>query len=217
MTWNDVTVYQYQQIQNIKEDDVLDADIKLVSIMYELTEKQIEAMPMAEFNEKKYEVSFVHSLPLVPKTSKYIKANKNIYRFIPDIREVRLGGTGRYITIKHFQKNVVENLHKIAASMIVPQKKGWFGLKDAEYRAEDHDMYADDMLSAKIVDVYGMIVFFCKVYLNWMDNSKDYLIQTLMTTGKTSQSESEKLVNNLWTYMDGYIKPQLSQNTKELN
>ena len=215
MTWNDVTVYQYQQIQNIKEDDILDADVKLVAIMYDLTEKQVDAMSMAEFNEKKREVSFVYSEPLVPKTSKYIKASKNVYRFIPDIREVKLGGTGRYITIKHFQKNVIENLHKIAASMIVPQKKGWFGLKDAEYKADEHEMYAEDILSAKIVDVYGMIVFFCKVYLNWMDNSKDYLIQTMMMTGKASHSECEKLVSNLWTFMDGYIKPQLSQNTKE--
>ena len=214
MTWNDVTVYQFQQIQNIKEDDILDADIKLVSIMYDLTEKQVDAMSMAEFNEKKNECSFVYSETLVPKTSKYIKANKNIYRFIPDIREVKLGGTGRYITIKHFQKNVIENLHKIAASMIVPQKKGWFGLKDAEFKAEEHEIYAEDMLSAKITDVYGMIVFFCKVYLNWMDNSKDYLIQTMMMTMKMNKSECEKLVNNLWTYMDGYIKPQLSQNTK---
>jgi hypothetical protein len=215
MTWNDVTVYQYQQIQNIKEEDIFDADIKLVSIMYNITEKQVDALSMAEFNEKKKEISFVHGEPLVPKTNKYLKVKKKVYRFVPDIRQIKVGATGRYITTKYFQKNVVENLHKIAASMIIPQKKGWFGLKDDTYDALKHEEYADDMLHAKITEVYGMIVFFCKVYLNWIDNSKDYLIQTMMMVGKTNHLESEKLVSNLWTYMDGYIKQPLLPNTKE--
>lgn len=214
MTWNDVTVYQYQQIQNIKEEDILDADIKLVSIMYNLTEKQVDALSMAEFNEKKKEVSFVHGEPLIPKTNKYLKVNKKVYRFVPDIREIKVGGTGRYITTKYFQRDVVQNLHRIAASMVMPQRKSWFGFRDVKYQDQDHDIYAEDLLQAPITEVYGMVVFFCKVYLNWMDNSKDYL-ESLLKAAKMSQSESEKVVNDLWTLMAGSIKQQLLPNTKE--
>ena len=160
------------------------------------------------------DVEFIYKEQLPSKTKKYIKANGNVYRFIPDIREIRVGGTGRYITTKYFQRDVVQNLHKIAASMVLPQKKSWLGFRDAKYVDQDHDLYAQDLLQAPITEVYGMVVFFCKVYLNWMDNSKDYLEKILMSA-KMSQSESEKVVNDLWTLMAGSIKQQLLPNTKE--
>ena len=214
MTWENVNVYQFQLLTALKEEDELENDIKLVSILYNLTEKQVEAMPIQEFNEKKKEVLFFYTDELPYKTKKYIKANGNFYRFIPDIRQIRVGGTGRYITTKYFQRDVVQNLHKIAASMVLPQKKSWLGFRDAKYVDQDHDLYAQDLLQAPITEVYGMVVFFCKVYLNWMDNSKDYL-ESLLKAAKMSQSESEKVVNDLWTLMAGSIKQQLLPNTKE--
>jgi hypothetical protein len=214
MDWHSVSVYQFQQLEQLKTDDNFEAIVKVVAIIYNLTEKQVDAMPMNEFNKKCKEIEFIYKEQLPSKTCKYIKANGNVYRFIPDIREIRVGGTGRYITTKYFQRDVVQNLHRIAASMVMPQKKSWFGYRDLKYQDQDHDIYAEDLLSASIVEVYGMVVFFCKVYLNWMDNSKDYL-ESLLKAAKMSQSESEKVVNDLWTLMAGSIKQQLLPNTKE--
>ena len=52
MTWNDVTVYQFQQLEQLKTDDNFEAIVKVVAILYNLTEKQVDAMPMNEFNKK---------------------------------------------------------------------------------------------------------------------------------------------------------------------
>lgn len=213
-SWNSVSVYQFQQLEQLKTDDNFEAIVKVVAILFNLTEKQVDAMPMVEFNKKCKEVEFIYKEQLPSKTKKYIKANGNVYRFIPDIREIRVGGTGRYITTKYFQRDVVQNLHRIAASMVMPQRKSWFGFRDVKYQDQDHDIYAEDLLQAPITEVYGMVVFFCKVYLNWMDNSKDYL-ESLLKAAKMSQSESEKVVNDLWTLMAGSIKQQLLPNTKE--
>jgi hypothetical protein len=160
---------------------------------------------MAEFNELCQEAQFVYTEQLPSKTSKYLKINGRRYRFIPDIREIKVGGTGRYIETKHFQSSVIQNLHKIGASMIVPQKKTWFGWVDDEYLAQNHDMYAQDVLESPITEVYGMIVFFCKVYKQLIINSKDYLME-VMIQQNMNHLEAEKVVKDLCDYMDGFIK-----------
>jgi len=208
MTWNDVSVYQFQQIQSISNEDGFDASCKLVGILFNLTDRQVDMLPIKEFNRLLEQTKFLET-PMVSKTPKYIKVKGNIYRFVPDIREIRIGGTGRYITAKHFQKDVIANIHRLVATMIIPQKKGWFGLKDDEYNAQDHDKYADDMLFSKITDVHGMLVFFCKVYMTWIETSKGSLIQALMKKQKMNQYQAEIFLRDLWEFMDGYTKPQL--------
>jgi hypothetical protein len=214
MTWNDVSVYQFQQIQSIKEENGFDASCKIVGILFNLTDRQVDMLPIQEFNKLLEQTKFLEK-QLVSKTPKYIKVRGNIYRFVPDIREIRVGGTGRYITAKHFQKDVINNLHRLVATMVIPQKRGWFGLKDAEYIAQDHDKYADDLLHAKITEVHGALVFFCKVFLTWIETSKDSLIQTLVKRKQMNQYQAEIYLRDLWEFMDGYTKQQSLQNTNE--
>jgi hypothetical protein len=205
MTWNDVSVFQFQQLEKLKEDDAFDAMFKIVGILNNMTERQVDALSMAKFNELCQEAQFVYTEQLPSKTSKYLKINGRRYRFIPDIREIKVGGTGRYIETKHFQSSVIQNLHKIGASMIMPQKKTWFGWVDDEYLAQNHDMYAQDVLESPITEVYGMIVFFCKVYKQLIINSKDYLME-VMIQQNMNHLEAEKVVKDLCDYMDGFIK-----------
>ena len=207
MNWNNLSVYQFQQIQSLSKEDGFDASCSIVGICFNMTERQVDMLPIKEFNKLLDATKFLES-PLVSKSPKYIKANGNIYRFIPDITKIRVGGTGRYITAKHFQKDVIDNMHRLLATMVIPQKKGWFGLKDAEYIAEEHEKYAEDMLHAKITDVHGPLVFFCKVYMNWIKVSKDSLIQALMEKQKMSQFQAEMFLTDLWQFMDGFTKPQ---------
>ena len=52
MTWNNVTVFQYQQINDIyanaKELTDLDLSIKVTSILKNMTEHQIDSLPVKE-------------------------------------------------------------------------------------------------------------------------------------------------------------------------
>ncbi len=41
MDWNSVTVYQFQQLEQLKTDDNFEAIVKVVAILFNLTEKQV--------------------------------------------------------------------------------------------------------------------------------------------------------------------------------
>jgi len=107
-----------------------------------------------------------------------------------------------------FSTELVSNLHKLAASMVIPMKKTIFGWREDKYDASRHEEYSNDMLEARFVDVYHSIVFFYQVYRNWMEITKDYLIQKIVEMGK-SHSEAEKEVQNLLNTLDGSIAPKL--------
>jgi hypothetical protein len=111
----------------------------------------------------------------------------------------------RYIESKVFSKETLVNLHKIAASMVIPQRRNWFGKwVDDKYDASKHEEYSTDMQEAKFVDVYHSLVFFYQVYKNWIEVSQDYMIAEMMKAGMT-QAQVDIMAHLLSTSMDGII------------
>lgn len=210
MTWQDVTVFQYQQINDLylnnyeKGSDLTDLDIsiKVTSILKNMTEHQIDSLPVKELGPLLESISFVHQ-DIQPQAVDFIKVNGRVYKCIYDVRNIP---AARYIESKHFSSDVMGNLHKIFACMVIPQKKTWFGWRDDKYDASKHSEYAQDILEAPIVNVLGSVVFFYQVYRLWIKNSKDYLVQQMMEA-KMSKEEAEKGWEALCTIMDGFIKP----------
>lgn len=206
MTWNNVTVFQYQQINdlyaNAKDMTDLDLSIKVTSILKNMTEHQIDSLPVKELGPLLESISFVHT-DIQPQAVDFIKVNGRVYKCIYDVRNIP---AARYIESKHFSSDVMGNLHKIFACMVIPQKKTWFGWKDDKYDASKHSEYAQDILEAPVVNVLGSVVFFYQVYRLWIKNSKDYLVKQMMEGGVTEKKAVEGW-EALCTIMDGYTKP----------
>lgn len=206
MTWNNVTVFQYQQINELylsaKDMTELDLSVKVLSVLTGKTEHQIDSLPVKELGPLLESISFVHT-EIQPQAVDRINVNGRVYKCIYDVRNIP---AARYIESKHFSSDVMGNLHKIMACMVIPQKKTWFGWKDDKYDASKHSDYAQDMLEAPIVSVLGSVVFFYQVFKLWIKNSKDYLVQQ-MEMGGVTKKEAEEGYQALCTIMDGYIKP----------
>jgi hypothetical protein len=218
MTWKNINVFQWQQLadlQNTKEgmtDE--DLSIKTIAIITNLTEQQIKEMDdrklfkivgKTRFLQKSFDV----------KHEKYIHTKGKRYRCIYDVKNMP---TARYVESKHFASNFNENIHRIAASMVIPQKRNWYGKwVDMPFDASKHEDYANDLLAAPITEVLGSVVFFCQVYRNWIKISKDYLICQMMMTAKMSRLQAEILHQGLCSVLDGFIKPQLWQNMRKSN
>jgi len=206
MTWNNVTVFQYQQINdlyaNAKDMTDLDLSVKVASILKNLTEHQIDSLPVKELGPLLESISFIHT-EIQPQAVDFVKVNGRVYKCIYDVRNIP---AARYIESKHFSSDVMGNLHKIFACMVIPQKKTWFGWKDDKYDASKHSEYAQDILEAPIVNVLGSVVFFYQVYRLWIKNSKDYLVKQMMVE-KITKQEAEKGWEALCNIMDGFIKP----------
>ena len=214
MTWKDINVFQYQQIMDLyataKDMSELDLAYKITAIVMDLTENQIDSLPMDHLKPLLQQVAFVHE-QIKPQPQKYIQVNGKRYRCIYDIRKMP---AARYIESKHFDQDRISNLHKLAACMTIPQKRNWLGMwVDDTYDAGKHSEYADDMLAAPITAVLGSVVFFYQVYNNWIRSSKDYLIKEMMMKGMTKY-QAEKTYIHLCEIMGGFIRPNWWLNTK---
>lgn len=205
MSWNKLNVFQYQQlIPALGIDDPTDQNMRLIAILNGWTDNQVDSLSVEQYAKEKSKLAFLNN-PIEGNPVKVIKVNGRRYKCIYDVRKLP---SGRYIESKVFSQDLVGNLHKLAASMVIPMKKTLFGWKLDKYDASKHEYYANDMLEANFVDVYHSIVFFYQVYRNWMEVTKDFLIAKMMEVGK-SHSEAKKEVQNLLNILDGSIAPRL--------
>lgn len=200
MNWSDINLFQYQQlVKALSIEDEIDKTVKLVSIVTGMTENQVLSLSIADFNKEKQKLNFL-SEDIQGKPVSYINVNGRRYECIYDVRNIP---AARYIESKVFGNDLVNNIHKIAATMVLPMKKTIFGWKRAKYNAANHEQYAQDMLEARFVDVYHSAVFFLSVYLNWIKVSQGYLMEELKK--KKVPSEEIEAVQDFLKYMDGTI------------
>lgn len=212
MTWNDITVFQWQQLMAlyVGDDDRDDLETATLSIVFNKTENEILSLTEADRVKLLKEIDFVHEPPK-GKPVKIIKCkNGKRYKAVYDVRNIR---AGRYIETKHFAKDAENNIHRVAASMVEPMKKHWvIGYQLCNYDATKHEEYATDLLTASITDVLGSVVFFCEVYRKWMESSKDYLKREMMAKGMT-EDQAEEVYQTLWTITDGTTRQLWWRNT----
>jgi hypothetical protein len=215
MTWKDINVFQWQQLadlQNTKEgmtDEQL--SIKTIAIITNLTDQQIRDMGERKLFRIANKIKFLQK-DFEVQHAKYIYTKGKRYRCVYDVKKMP---TARYVESKHFAANFNENIHRIAASMVIPQKRNWYGKWiDEPFDAAKHEDYASDLLTAPITEVLGSVVFFCQVYRNWIKVSKDYLIWQMMMTAKMSRVQAEILYQGLCSVLDGFIKLPSLQSMK---
>ena len=213
--WNKINVWQYQQIYNAlntKDKDAtdLDLEVKLVGIVNNMTEMQIDSLPLTEYKQLSKTIAFLNEpIEGTPKKHISISYNKR-YRINYDVSKMPFA---RYIESKVFSEDLYGNLHKLAATMVIPQKRKfgiWFNQK---YDASKHEEYANDMLTARFVDVYHSLVFFYQVYRNWIEVSKGYLEKKMVEAGM-QEAQAKEVVQSLCIILDGNIAPNLLPNTK---
>lgn len=207
MTWKDINLFQYQQIiEANKIEHPMDRIDRLIGIINNYTPTQVNNLSVERYNEEVKRLKFLES-DVEGKPVKYIDVNGKRYKCVYDVRKMP---SARYIESKVFQTDLIPNLHKLAASMVIPMKKTIWGWKEGEFDSIMHPVYAEDMLEAKFVDIYHSIVFFYHVYRIWIEVSKDYLKHQMNQQGI---AEAEKALADLLSIMDGNIAPHKLQNT----
>ena len=215
MRWNDITVWQYQNIVKALSDkslDDIDKSFKLIALVYNMTDNQVDSLLQEDYKAKLKDLEFLNQLP-EGKPVKIINVNGKRYRPIYNITKMPFG---RYVETKAFVGDIYANLHKLGATMVMPQKRTWYGRwVDDKYDAGMHEDYAEDILAANFTDVYFSLVFFYQVYRNWIEVTKDYLVTKMMMTGQTME-QSSQVVTNLCSILDGIIQPNLLPTTKIL-
>jgi len=208
--WDKISVWQYQQIYKVlsskdKETTDLDINVKLVAIVNDMTEMQIDSLGLDEYADLSKTIAFLNE-PIKGKPVKYIAiSNNKRYRINYDVSKMPFA---RYIESKVFSEDLYGNLHKLAATMVIPQKRKYGFWVDEKYDASKHQDYSNHMLEAKFVDVYHSLVFFYQVYRNWIEVSQDYMANRLIKAGM-KEVEAKEVVASLLNILDGNIAPNL--------
>lgn len=213
MTWKDITVFQWQQLTDLRskaaEMDEVDLTVKAAAIITGKTERQIQNMTLIDTKKLNEKMAFLNTEMPINRVD-YIDANGTRYKVNYDVRRMP---SSRYIEAKHFASDFAGNVHRIAACMITPMKRTVFGYEPQPFDASRHEDYANDLQIAKITDVMGSTVFFYHVFKTWTKVFRDYLKQQMMMMGMTKY-QAEVMYQALCDSLDGFTRLPLSLNMK---
>lgn len=214
MTWKDITVMQFQQLFELWNSpahrDPLDVACEMCQICHDLTANQIDSLTTTELNKLCRDLDFLSSVPQWAPVD-FVEVEGRRYRLVYDVRSIR---AARYMEVKQFNApGFVQGLHKVAASIVVPQRKTWYGRwKDAAYDASQHEQYANDLRQAPISAIHGSAVFFCKLYSVLIPIIKDYLTSTIP---KEKRTEAQKALLDSCSLLAGSTTQQPLLSTSE--
>lgn len=197
-----LSVRQFQELFEVIEMGLPDYELSII-IVKTLTGKsdaEINDISVRKFNKicataKKAIDSYVTNVDK-KKPVKFLKVNGNTYQLHYDMRRMT---AGKYVEAMTFSQEPIKNLHKLLATMAIPMRWTWKGLRAKNADKQNHDDIANDMLDADFEVAYAACVFFCKV---WAE-----LIRNLSTYG-SNQLEIETLEQLLLLsrkYGAGYI------------
>lgn len=206
MNWNKITVGQYQKILPIVEDaNLTDLDklVKVICAITDLSELEVDSWPLSKINEYKHLFTF----DFKKEAKKRVSVNGRHYRINWKVSDIN---AARYIEAKTYAADgLFKNLHKVMASCVIPQRKIGFFYFDKKYKAADHEVYANDMLSAPFPFVYNASLFFCKLLKGLTETTLSYSAKELGNHLTTNQIQV--LRESLQSIMDGFIPQPLSQ------
>jgi hypothetical protein len=177
-----LTIEKFQKLQSIAtlETDELLKATRLVQVLLDKSEAEIDAMPVKKFGklcvklQNAFDVKVIKETNTKPKS--LITANGKVYKLNLEIKPPF--NTGRYIEVISFSKSdPIMNMHNILASICTPMKWSWRKLNfvNQEYNALKHEEYANDLKEADFRHGYHAMVFFCKVLVHSTNNTTDYL------------------------------------------
>lgn len=208
-----LSIKQFQDVTKISESELseLDKSILIVKTLTNKTDFEIDRMSAKKFNAicrivKDLLDSYVVKVEN-EKPKKFIRVNGTTYMLHYDITRMV---AGKYVEAVTFQQDMIGNLHKLLATMAVPMKWTWKGIRAKPYDATEHSKIADEMLDADFSVAYHACVFFSGVLIQ--------SIKSLNIYGSMPEMEGmESLENRLLNYLDGSITANWYRNLKTLN
>ena len=146
-----LTIKQFQHITKIANSqlDELDKEVEVVAYL-----KGCSTDELLNTDLNKIRSVFASCGFATPSTkiNKYIWVNGMLYKGLTDITKPNFKA-GQYIDLKNFaNQSITDNLHNLAAIIYRPV----FG----KY---DHKQISEDMKSAKLNDIYGLVFFYSRV------------------------------------------------------
>lgn len=216
--WNTITIEDYQLIYGIINDSVLndfEKEVKLISIVNELSEAEVDAMPIDEFKKLRHTLDFLHNGKIEGTLKPRLTINKVKYKMSLDAFKLSYG---QYVDITTFMSGdnaMIENLHLIMASLSMVVKTNWYGKETVlPYGSKPHNEVSQDMLSCNFADCYHTSVFFLKLINDLIKAIGVYSVKQVLREKKVTKEKLREILKPLQNAGDGFIMQNLLQDLK---
>lgn len=206
-----VSVEMFQKLYNVAKMDMdeIDKSSLLIQTLTGKNEDEINAMSIKKYGKlcndtNKLFERYANGLNN-KRIRQYVKANGQRYFLNFDLRKEPMNA-GRYVEVATYSSDIIENLHKIMATMATPMFWSWKGLKlyDGEIY---HAKIANDMLKLDFEIAYHSSLFFCAVLKKSTESLNTYFM-------RVANHQGLLLGENLARTLDGYTMPKWYQNLK---
>ncbi|MFN5250887.1 MAG: hypothetical protein ACK5DE_07545 [Bacteroidota bacterium] len=207
-----VTIQTFQQLNNIAQSDLEDVDkaIEFVRIFTGKTAEQIDKMNVKKFNKlcKKVLDIFENSMQKVndAKPSNWMWVKGKLFYINYNIAEI---SANKYVETAIFSQNLIDNLHKVMATMVYETEWTWKGIKVKPYDSSKHARISEYMLQADFRHCYHVAVFFYQLLRNSIVSLKPYM----EAEAENPEKVEGALIDFIET-MDGLPMPKWCQNLK---
>lgn len=213
--WNTITIEDYQLIYGIINDTNMndfEKEVKLISIVNEIQDSEIDRMSLDDFKKLKSSLDFLHNGKIEGKLQQYLTINKTKYKMSLDAFKLSYG---QYVDLTTFisgDNAMVENLHLIMASLSLPTRKTWLGKEVVlDYGSKPHNEISNEMLKCNFADCYHTSVFFLKLINDLIKAIGIYSVRKLIKDKKVTKEKLREILKPLKNDMGGYTMPNLSQ------
>lgn len=207
-----VTIQTFQQLNNIAQSDLEDIDkaIEFVRIFTGKTAEEVDKMNVKKFNRlcKKVLDIFENSMQNISeqKPSNWMWVKGKLFYINYNIAEI---SANKYVETAIFSQNLIDNLHKVMATMVYETKWTLKGIKIKPYDSSKHPKISELMLEADFKHCYHSAVFFYQLLRNSILSLRPY-----METEGVNKEKLEEALTNFTEIMDGLPMPKWCQNLK---
>ncbi len=205
-----MTIKQFQELYYVatSEDMDFDKSIKMVGIVTKKTPEQVEAMSMIRFNllcsRVHNEFKIFEKDLMKGKPRKIVRVGKRFYKINYDVAKCK---ASTYVEVATFSTDIIQNLHKIMASIVTPVRFKWG-------KWVEHEELATDLEKMDFEVAYHAAVFFYTLFNVSMQVIQPYLIAEMTKKGIAKEKAMEVLTISQ-NILDGFTMPRWSQTSKE--
>jgi len=207
-----MTIKQFQELYYVATSKDLDLDksIKMVGIVTSKTPEQVEAMSMVRFNllcaRVHNEFKLFEKDLLKSKPKKIVRVGKRFYRINYDIAKAK---ASTYVEVSTFSSDIIQNLHKVMASIVTPIKFKW-----GKWVETEHEDLAKEMEKIDFEAAYHAAVFFYTLFSVSMKVIQPYLVGEMIKKGVT-EAEATGILTTSQSILDGFTMPRWSVISRE--
>lgn len=187
--WQQITIEVYDKIRDLdvdikSEEEALDVNVKLLSILCDVDEETIINLPLTEFTILVGKTDFLKEMPKYTVEQKYEIGKGRVFEVQMNLREMT---TAQFIDFQTLIKNQEKNTANILACFMLPKGKKY---------AEDYDVIevAEYLYkNMSIATARSVMFFFILQYQALQKVMLNYSIKELKKSLKREKNEEMKM------------------------